>query len=320
MFGEIRKRSQLRLGMLGKQLATQCVVSPMANPRAYSALSTPRRSAVGGQSGDPGIALLGFESGVQSLALACILVFPCDARRRMDGCSVNWEMLPQDWSVDGLRQVASSHLKENRMFHKSLGPASGNQQHVAVGQKQWYHFGVGAPPILVYFSGWIGMFTGGTIWILTHGHVSGALFAPGGATMLMLQALLPSMLARSLAEGKEVEVVFKGGTNVCSPPGKGGAARWKTGARDLGDITRSVSFVSLWLSAESRIYRCPFDGLVWLEIEGFHWFTWALCHPCTWKSGNPSFSEQKDMAYPRIHSHVRDPFCSVSLWGSQSWS
>ncbi|CAJ1428900.1 unnamed protein product, partial [Effrenium voratum] len=43
----------------------------------------------------------------------------------------------------------------------------------------------------------------------------------GGSTMLMLQALLPSMLARSLAEGKEVEVVFKGGTNVCSPPGKG---------------------------------------------------------------------------------------------------
>ena len=28
-----------------------------------------------------------------------------------------------------------------------------------------------APPILVYFSGWIGMFTGGTIWILTHGHL-----------------------------------------------------------------------------------------------------------------------------------------------------
>ena len=30
-------------------------------------------------------------------------------------------------------------------------------------------FRAGAPPILVYFSGWIGMFTGGTIWILTHG-------------------------------------------------------------------------------------------------------------------------------------------------------
>ena len=25
--------------------------------------------------------------------------------------------------------------------------------HLAVGQHQWYHFGVGAPPILVYFSG-----------------------------------------------------------------------------------------------------------------------------------------------------------------------
>ena len=25
--------------------------------------------------------------------------------------------------------------------------------HMAVGQNQWYHFGLGAPPILVYFSG-----------------------------------------------------------------------------------------------------------------------------------------------------------------------
>ena len=32
--------------------------------------------------------------------------------------------------------------------------------HMAVDQNQWYHFGVGATPILVYFSGdW---FTGGT--------------------------------------------------------------------------------------------------------------------------------------------------------------
>ena len=45
-----------------------------------------------------------------------------------------------------------------------------NRTQLAVGQHQWYHFGVGAPlilePILLvgtYFSGWIGMFTGGTI-------------------------------------------------------------------------------------------------------------------------------------------------------------
>ena len=36
----------------------------------------------------------------------------------------------------------------------------------AVGQKPWDTILVGAPPILVYFSGWIGMFTEGTIWIL----------------------------------------------------------------------------------------------------------------------------------------------------------
>ena len=32
---------------------------------------------------------------------------------------------------------------------------------VAMVQNQWYHFGISAPPILVYFSGF-GMFTGGT--------------------------------------------------------------------------------------------------------------------------------------------------------------
>ena len=41
---------------------------------------------------------------------------------------------------------------------------------MAVGQKQWYHLGVGAPPILEPILVGIGMFTGGTIWILTHGH------------------------------------------------------------------------------------------------------------------------------------------------------
>ena len=40
---------------------------------------------------------------------------------------------------------------------------------MAVGQNQWYHFGVGefTTHFRTDFSGWIGMFTGGTIWILT---------------------------------------------------------------------------------------------------------------------------------------------------------
>ena len=40
---------------------------------------------------------------------------------------------------------------------------------MAVGQNQWYHFGVGAPPILVYFSGDRDVHWG--YGILTHGHI-----------------------------------------------------------------------------------------------------------------------------------------------------
>ena len=40
---------------------------------------------------------------------------------------------------------------------------------MAVGQNQWYHLGVGAPPILEPILVGIGMFTGGTIWILPFG-------------------------------------------------------------------------------------------------------------------------------------------------------
>ena len=40
---------------------------------------------------------------------------------------------------------------------------------MAVGQNQWYHFGAGAPPILVYFSGDWDVHWG--YGILTHGHI-----------------------------------------------------------------------------------------------------------------------------------------------------
>ena len=41
--------------------------------------------------------------------------------------------------------------------------------HMAVGQNQWCHFGVGAPPILAYFSGNWDVHWG--YKILTHGHI-----------------------------------------------------------------------------------------------------------------------------------------------------
>ena len=40
---------------------------------------------------------------------------------------------------------------------------------MAVGQNQWYHFEVGAPPIVVYFSGDWDVHWG--YGILTHGHI-----------------------------------------------------------------------------------------------------------------------------------------------------
>ena len=41
------------------------------------------------------------------------------------------------------------------------------------GSKPMVPFGVvSEPPFLVYFSGWLGMFTGGTVWLLTHGQLS----------------------------------------------------------------------------------------------------------------------------------------------------
>ena len=51
---------------------------------------------------------------------------------------------------------------------------------MAVGQNQCYHFGVGAPPILVYFSGYWDVHWG--LGVLTHGHVaiSGGAWAKEG--------------------------------------------------------------------------------------------------------------------------------------------
>ena len=42
---------------------------------------------------------------------------------------------------------------------------------LVVGLGLFWGWGIGAPPILGSFSGWIGMFTGGTIWLLTHGQL-----------------------------------------------------------------------------------------------------------------------------------------------------
>ena len=57
------------------------------------------------------------------------------------------------------------------MFLRAFkGNQKEDRSHMAVGRNQWYHFGVGAPPIFVYLSGDWDVHGG----ILTHGHSSGS--------------------------------------------------------------------------------------------------------------------------------------------------
>ena len=58
-----------------------------------------------------------------------------------------------------------SFKRHGRSSHARLFP-----KHMAAGQNQWYHFGVGAPPILVYFSGDCDVHWG--YGILTHGQMT----------------------------------------------------------------------------------------------------------------------------------------------------
>ena len=85
-------------------------------------------------------------------------------------------------------------LAEALRFHNMLF------LHMAVGQNQWYHFGVGAPPILEPHLVGIGMFTGGTIWLLTHGHMSLRGNAPGSKASSKLKEAEATMTVQPRKE------------------------------------------------------------------------------------------------------------------------
>ena len=55
-------------------------------------------------------------------------------------------MLTQDSSPSLCKSVKSKYKQQIQTCMRK-------QSKMAVGQNQWYHFGVAAPPILVYFSG-----------------------------------------------------------------------------------------------------------------------------------------------------------------------
>ena len=59
-------------------------------------------------------------------------------------------------SAQTTARVTSTFVNLQHLSHSCPGELEGkghSQPQMAVGQNQWYHFGVGAPPILVYFSG-----------------------------------------------------------------------------------------------------------------------------------------------------------------------
>ena len=71
-----------------------------------------------------------------------------------------------------MKQVAPECVSKSGLFTTTQKGYHHTRRHthMAGGQNQWYHFGVGAPPILVYFSGdWNVHWAYG---ILTHAHMS----------------------------------------------------------------------------------------------------------------------------------------------------
>ena len=69
-----------------------------------------------------------------------------------------------------LPELNEVQFKKRREGWRRWTSCEAEFRHVAVGQHQWCHVGVGAPPILVYFSGDWDVHSG--YGILTYGHVA----------------------------------------------------------------------------------------------------------------------------------------------------
>ena len=93
----------------------------------------------------------------------------------------------------------------------------------------------------------------------------------GGSTMLMLQALLPVMLAKSAALKSSVQVTLQGGTNVCSPKdGKVTAPQVEYMQLVLFPMLRRLFAVSL----EMEVHKKGFlngGGEVVVRASAPHW-------------------------------------------------
>ena len=69
------------------------------------------------------------------------------------------------------RYLPLAHVLENQALACPARAAARHLMWLWLSKPVGSHFGLGAPPILEPILVGIGMFTGGTIWLLTHGHV-----------------------------------------------------------------------------------------------------------------------------------------------------
>ena len=99
-------------------------------------------------------------------SLSCSSAWACRNSSRAASCAA--------WHSPGRRAElrALNHVREKKHLH------------MAVGQNHWYHFGVGAPAVLVYFSGDWDVHWG--YGILTHGHMIASCKAISQALTLTL--------------------------------------------------------------------------------------------------------------------------------------
>ena len=92
------------------------------------------------------------------------------------------------------------HLHPHLWRGRTKATCHPHMSHVAAGQNQRYHFGVGAPPILVHFSGDWDVRSG--YGFLTHGHVSPFHFAPHAALVEHSRAAMPMLISETELRGQ----------------------------------------------------------------------------------------------------------------------
>ena len=119
-----------------------------------------------------GLPCLALRACVRACVLACswsIVSFPFIQLRIRVSTTPHWTDLASQGS-DPLMALADGNWGDHEAPNWFYSFLSGFDNNMAVGQNQWYHFGIGAPPIVVYFSGDWDVHWG--YGVLTHGHMA----------------------------------------------------------------------------------------------------------------------------------------------------